>query len=124
MEKFTWNATSSEFNNKGFQLQVALKTSGTPVWKDVAFIAGAGNTTSKQKYNYTDQPTGGNRYLYRIKQVSLDNNLSFSDIKKKCSWVRMIMVSTRIILILQIIQLSSNTSCLRMEMFLLFCTTM
>ena len=74
--------TSSEFNNKGFELQVALKTDGVPSWKKVTFIDGSGNTTTPKRYNFLDQPLGGKKLLYRIKQIDIDNHFKYSDIRE------------------------------------------
>ena len=76
--------TSSEFNNKGFELQRALNTkgNGSVQWKDISFIPGAGNSNSTVRYNYDDYPTGGSKFLYRLKQIDKDNHFVYSDIKE------------------------------------------
>ena len=75
--------TSSEFNNKGFELQRAINTGGSAnvVFQDVSFIEGAGNSNITMRYNYDDYPTGGNKFLYRIKQIDNDGNFKYSDVK-------------------------------------------
>ena len=74
--------TSSEFNNKGFELQVALKTNTTPAWKKVAFVNGSGSTTSPKRYYYEDQPIGGKKLFYRIKQNDIDGRFKYFDIRE------------------------------------------
>lgn len=39
-----------------------------------------GNSATLTAYSYTDHPTGGGRLSYRIKQIDLDGNASYSDI--------------------------------------------
>lgn len=71
--------TSTEINNKGFQIQ--RSTDGLNHWFDVAFIAGAGNTTERHKYSYNDvSPFKGNNY-YRLKQINFDGESKYSNIK-------------------------------------------
>ena len=74
--------TSQEINNKGFELQRALSYGITPDWKKVTFVNGNGTTSSPKKYNYEDQPIGGKKYLYRIKQIDLAGKYKYSEIRE------------------------------------------
>ncbi len=49
--KLNWT-TSSEINNKGFEIQREYSNSNT--WKDLDFIGGNGTTTKKNSYTYID----------------------------------------------------------------------
>ncbi|MEO6868262.1 MAG: LamG-like jellyroll fold domain-containing protein [Ginsengibacter sp.] len=71
--------TATEINNKGFEIQRSID--GINSWKDVAFVAGAGNTNEKQSYSYTDLvPIKGNNY-YRLKQINFDGEVTYSNVR-------------------------------------------
>jgi Secretion system C-terminal sorting domain len=69
--------TASEINNKYFVLE---KTKDGTSYEEVARLDGAGNSTSVKNYTTTDkQPFVGTSY-YRLKLISNDNKLSFSNL--------------------------------------------
>lgn len=74
-------ATASEINNDYFTLE--RSTDGTD-WNEVAIIDGARNSSTIQKYSYTDNPYGLlnsiNSYYYRLKQTDIDGDYEYSDI--------------------------------------------
>ncbi len=73
----TW-VTASETNNAGFNIE---RSADTRTWTSIAFIMGAGTSTSERTYNFTDAaPKKGINY-YRIKQVDLDNKETYSEIR-------------------------------------------
>ena len=49
-------------------------------WINVGFVAGAGNSNSPHKYSFTDRPTGGTSFSYRIKQVDNNGNSKTYDV--------------------------------------------
>ena len=68
----SWS-TKTEVDNAGFEVerrsvnpQSALNT---PQWERLAFIPGAGTSTSERSYSYTDGGLAPGRYAYRIKQI-------------------------------------------------------
>ena len=72
--------TASEHNNKGFQIERAPDASnGNYLWEKVGFVNGAINSATIQKYNFYDQPFGGKRFVYRLRQIDLDANSKLSD---------------------------------------------
>lgn len=74
----TW-ATASEQNNRGFEVQAS---SDGRAFQALAFVAGAGSSSSPHRYAYTDREAGktGLRY-YRLRQVDTDDKASFSPVR-------------------------------------------
>ncbi len=70
----TW-ATQSELNNAGFFIKRSQQRDGQFEVINAAMIAGAGTTSEKQFYTYTDTTAQPNVvYYYQIEDVSLDGN--------------------------------------------------
>ncbi len=69
-------STSSEINNRGFE--VLRSATGTGNWESIAFVNGAGNSTSTKNYTYLDANLPAKRYYYQLKQVDIDNRTKFS----------------------------------------------
>ncbi len=70
-------ATASEINNKGFEVQRSID--GIK-WNSLGFIAGAGNATIENRYNYIDHaPVNGLNY-YRISMQEYNGTRSHSPI--------------------------------------------
>jgi hypothetical protein len=68
-------ATSSEINNKGFEVEMSADGLA---YKKIAFVEGKGNSTTIQPYSHTTlQP---NDSYYRLKQVDFDGKYSYSPI--------------------------------------------
>jgi hypothetical protein len=74
--QLNWS-TSSEENNKGFEIQRSTDQSS---WAVLNFIAGAGNSQVQNDYQYLDQNLPAGTYYYRLRQVDYDGNSSFSKI--------------------------------------------
>jgi len=74
--KLDW-ATASESNNKGFDVQ--RSTDGNS-WTSAGFVAGAGNSSIKKTYTFTDKNLPTAKYYYRLKQVDFDGKSSNSNI--------------------------------------------
>ncbi|MGD8781282.1 MAG: T9SS type A sorting domain-containing protein [Ignavibacteria bacterium] len=79
--------TGTEVNNYGFEIQ---RTSIHPPpyqgdavggrgWETIGFINGSGNSNSPKSYSYTDIPTGGTTFKYRLKQIDFDGAYEYSD---------------------------------------------
>ena len=70
----TW-ATQSELNNAGFFIKRSQQRDGEFKIINATMIAGAGTTSEKQFYTYTDTTAQPNVvYYYQIEDVSLDGN--------------------------------------------------
>jgi len=73
--------TSSEVNNKGFDVE--RKEVSSSAWKKIGSVAGSGNTTSAHSYSYNDLnlPTG--KYNYRLKQMDFNGNYKYYDLSNE-----------------------------------------
>lgn len=69
-------ATSSEKNNKGFELYRKLFSSHSSLsnseYNFIGFVEGKGTTTQQQVYSFTDNLIQPGKYLYRLKQIDFD----------------------------------------------------
>jgi hypothetical protein len=63
-------ATATETNNSGFQIERSIE--GSNVWAEVAFVNGAGTSSSQKIYSYEDKNLAPGMYVYRIKQIDND----------------------------------------------------
>lgn len=74
--------TSTEQNNKGFQIERTLEDgSGNYQWQDIGFVNGSLNSSTPKRYYFEDEPLGGKKFLYRLKQIDLDNKFKYSENK-------------------------------------------
>ena len=70
----TWS-TQSELNNAGFFIKRSQQRNGNFVVVNPTMVPGAGTTSEKQSYTYTDTTAQPNIvYYYQIEDVSLDGN--------------------------------------------------
>ena len=70
----TWS-TQSELNNAGFFIKRSQQQTGEFVVINATMVPGAGTTSEKQFYTYTDTTAQPNVvYYYQIEDVSLDGN--------------------------------------------------
>ena len=74
-------STATEVNNLGFEIQRKIKNSE---WIPIVFKPGKGTTTEKQIYSYTDvcDFLNNEKILYRLKQIDLNGDFVFSEIKE------------------------------------------
>ncbi len=71
--------TVSETNNLGFEIE---RSSNGQSWDIIDFVEGNGTTTAINQYTFIDnRPLNGHNY-YRLKQIDLDQQFSYSDIKE------------------------------------------
>jgi len=73
--------TSSESNNRGFEIQRLI---GTGNWQILSFInsqATGGNSSSDLSYTYADQNSTKGVSQYRIKQIDIDGRSKISEIR-------------------------------------------
>jgi len=68
--------TATEVSNYGFNIE--KNTAG--IWKNIGFVKGSGNSNSNKKYLFADNNLlGGNKFLYRLKQIDLDGKFTYSN---------------------------------------------
>jgi hypothetical protein len=80
--KLNWK-TETEVNNFGFEIerQVGSLQSSDSKFEKIGFVNGNGNTNSPKEYSFRDEmPTGGNKFLYRLKQIDNDGSFEYSDV--------------------------------------------
>jgi len=73
--QLTWK-TATEVNNYGFDIE---RSSGNEGWQKIGFVAGAGNSNTPKNYSFTDTPSEGTSYSYRLKQIDVDGNSKYYD---------------------------------------------
>ncbi len=72
--------TSTETNNRGFEVERSGSNDGEGTWTTIGFVKGHGTVTEAQSYSFTDQNvTRGEDYSYRLKQLDFDGSSSFSN---------------------------------------------
>jgi hypothetical protein len=64
--------TSSEVNNKGFNIERKSTENG---WQKIGFVAGKGIINAQSSYTFNDTKLNTGKYQYRLKQI--DNNGNF-----------------------------------------------
>jgi hypothetical protein len=73
--KLDW-ATATETNNSGFEVQ---RKSENSAWEKIGFVEGAGTTTERKQYTYTDKLSASSgKYFYRLRQIDFDGTSNFS----------------------------------------------
>lgn len=76
--KLNWK-TATELNNKGFEIERALKTSPSNLhWTKIGYVNGNGTTTEQQDYTFIDKKLEPAIYLYRLKQIDFDGSFIYS----------------------------------------------
>jgi hypothetical protein len=72
--------TSSEQNNKGFEVQRSTDGSNYVSLGFVNSLAAGGNSTTELNYTFSDNNLVGSKQYYRLRQVNLDNSSKYSNI--------------------------------------------
>ena len=70
--------TATEVNNYGFEVERQEARGNRQKWKKIAFVQGHGNSNSPKTYSFVDEPTGGNEFIYRLKQIDFDGTFEYS----------------------------------------------
>ncbi len=73
--------TETEVDNYGFEVERKAAKSGKEVsiWEKIGFVEGNGNSNSPKKYSLMDKyPTGGSKFVYRLKQIDNDGKFEYS----------------------------------------------
>jgi tartrate-resistant acid phosphatase type 5 len=73
--QLSWS-TATEVNNYGFDVERSSESSG---WQKIGFVAGAGNSNSPKEYSFTDNPSGGTSFSYRLKQIDVGGVFKYYD---------------------------------------------
>ncbi|HCY77106.1 MAG TPA: hypothetical protein DHV28_14380 [Ignavibacteriales bacterium] len=68
--------TASELNNNGFEIQRSVASND---FVTVGFVKGAGTTTLRQEYSFTDKNLSNGLYSYRLKQIDFNGLYEFSN---------------------------------------------
>lgn len=73
--------TASESNNKGFEIERSIYSDNNAAlhFEKVGFLSGNGTSSDQHSYTYIDAPTGGKKFLYRLKQVDYDGRFRYSE---------------------------------------------
>ncbi len=67
--------TSTEKNNKGFEIQ--KRSDGGYI--SVGYVPGFGTTTERQYYSFVDARVSPGNYFYRLKQIDFDGTIAYSE---------------------------------------------
>ena len=79
--KVTLNwSTATEVNNYGFEIQRIAVSDQRSAWEKIGFVQGHGNSNSTKNYSFTDKPTGGIEFQYRLKQIDFNGAFEYSEI--------------------------------------------
>ncbi len=73
--ELNWS-TATEVNNYGYDVE---RSSSNSSWQNIGFVAGSGNSNSLKEYSFTDNPTGGTSFNYRLKQIDVDGKFKYYD---------------------------------------------
>jgi DNA-binding beta-propeller fold protein YncE len=70
--------TATETNSCGFDIE---RQTNDNDWASLGFVEGSGNSNSAKQYTFTDNnPLGGSKFFYRLKQVDNDGQYEYSDV--------------------------------------------
>ena len=67
--------TATETNNYGFEVE---RRDGNLSFQTIGFVSGAGTSTNRVTYNFTDNNLSSNKYSYRLKQIDFDGIYKYS----------------------------------------------
>jgi hypothetical protein len=67
-------STSTETNNRGFEVERKTTNSG---WIDLGFIAGAGTTAKQSNYAFEDKNIPEGKLFYRLKQIDFNGTVLY-----------------------------------------------
>ena len=70
-----WN-TATEINNFGFDIERNVAQKG---WEKIGFVKGNGNSSSVQKFSFTDALHMATSLSYRLKQIDLNGKYKYSN---------------------------------------------
>jgi hypothetical protein len=68
--------TSSELNNRGFEVYRSGKNTNTD-WTKAGFVIGSGTKNTPSHYTYSDEQLSAGKYYYRLKQIDYNGNFEY-----------------------------------------------
>jgi chitinase len=69
--------TTSEFNNRGFQIQ--RRYPGSARWSNIGYVSGAGTSSDTIRYSYFDKRARkSGTYIYRLRQENYDGTYTYT----------------------------------------------
>ncbi len=71
--------TSTETNNKGFEIERKSNTEAGKQWTKIGFIDGFGTSAVDHSYSFADNNISPGTYSYRLKQIDFDGSFSYSN---------------------------------------------
>lgn len=73
--------TASENNNRGFEIERSIYRDNNAAlsFEKTGFVTGNGTTSNEHSYTHVDEPTGGKKFVYRLKQVDYDGRFKYSE---------------------------------------------
>lgn len=77
MAQLSWR-TSSEINNRGFEIEYSTDAEA---WDVIGFVAGHGTTNQPRQYHYTHRLQKGINY-YRLRQIDFDGQFEYSPVRR------------------------------------------
>lgn len=74
--------TATETQNKGWNIERRTRQENKPAseWTSTGFVNGAGTSSEKNEYSFSDKGLNNGRYEYRLKQIDFDGTFSYSSI--------------------------------------------
>lgn len=69
--------TQTEVNNYGFDIERSTDNSR---WEKIGFVNGNNNSNSPNEYFFEYHPTGGNKFYFRLKQIDIDGETTYSNV--------------------------------------------
>ena len=70
--------TAAELNNKGFEVERSADGSS---WQNIGFVQGKGTIQETVNYSFQDVVRTPGLYYYRIRQIDLDGQFSYSEVE-------------------------------------------
>lgn len=71
-------STSTELNNKGFEVQ--RRAEGSNEWSALGFVNGSGTSTEVVNYSFTDNNPSSGRSYYRLKQIDFNGTFKIYNV--------------------------------------------
>ncbi len=77
--KLNW-ITTSESNNKGFEIQRSMVNGQGIEWKSIGYVNGKGTNATTSTYTYEDIKLNTGKYKYRLKQIDYNGNFEYFEL--------------------------------------------
>jgi len=75
--RLSW-LTSTETNNRGFEIQRLESGLSSIDWENIGFINGNGTSTEPHSYRFIDDNPAPGNYSYRLKQIDFEGSFQYS----------------------------------------------